>query len=98
MRNEADAAPAGRYGWTPKLQSDPSIRFLMAFAAFVVAVIILTCFYVVIQQGVTRGHAQWAKASRVMVSQCDSVGRADAGDNCRPPTTSFKVRQVSFVQ
>lgn len=98
MRYEADVAAAERYAWLPNLRSDPSIRVLLACAALVVAIIMLSCFYVVIQQGVTRAHAQWAKASRVVISQCDSIGRAEAGDNCRSPTTSFKARQVSSVQ
>lgn len=92
MRNESKSTLAGRCAWMLNLRSDPSMPLLLGFAAFVLAVMLLAFFYVVIQQGVTRGHTQWAKASRV-ASRCDAVG-----DNCLLPTTSIKVLQVSSVR
>lgn len=82
-------------GWLHRLDGDPSMRLLLGFAAFVMAVMLLSGFYVVIQQGMARGHAQWVKASR-MVPGCEA--RGGIGADCLTSTASVKVGQVASVR
>lgn len=92
MQHQANTALDARPGWIPDLRSDPSLRLLLGFAAFVLAVVLLAGFYVVIQQGVASAHTHWAKASRV-VAGCES--RGGSGHDCLLPAATVTVRQAS---
>ena len=90
MRNQ-EISTAGP-SWL--IQSDPSIRLILGFGAFVLAVVMLAGFYVVIQQGVARAHTHWENATR-MVSSCD-VGRLSSShETCS--LTSPSVRIVNLT-
>lgn len=81
-------------GWLLRMVGDPSTRLLLAFAVFVVAVMLLSGFYVVIQQGMARGHAQWSQASR-MLPGCQARG---VGADCLIGTASVKVGPAASVR
>ncbi len=95
MEDQANTAYDGPPGRLSRLQSDPSLRLMLGFGAFVLAVVMLAGFYVVIQQGVVRGQTQWAKATRV-VAVCDSD--RTGGRDCLSSAASVKILQVSIVR
>lgn len=83
MRNEQHAAAGA--DWFA--QSDPMIRLMLGFGAFVLAIVMLAGFYVVIQQGVSRAHTHWENATR-MVSACDAGQLGNSRDRCGLSSTS----------
>lgn len=92
MQTQAPTAPDTRTNWFPDFRSEPSLRLLLGFGAFVLAVVLLAGFYIVIQQGVASAQTHWANASRV-VAGCESKG--GSGRDCLLPAATITVRQVS---